>query len=690
MTALTAEQRQVRTLAPDEVAWLAAVPAAAIALLAILLLGPPLGEALLAPGGVRFWPSRASDVNPEPVEQGRFLIALLAPLLLTALTVAGVRRAPRLAPATTTLLVTAVQAAGIVFVVVCALEQRTLASVTFEEVIHRSFFSPATLLVAAAGAAALAGAARSEAVRARFAVWTRDTRARTFAAGTAAIALTAVWLLHAYNTEDTIGLAHPVVAINLEFTLDETFAVLDGRSPLVDFAAQYGSLLSYPLAGGMALLGETVGVWVGLSLLLTGAAMLAMYAVLRRVAHSAAAGLLLFAPFLATSFFMIDGPAENRSTYANYFGAYPLRFAGAFVLAWLVARHLDGVRPRGTWWLFGLAGLVLLNNADVGIPALGATLAALLWTGGRPTGARLGRLALHVVAGLVAALALVSLLTLLRAGSLPHLDLLVRYVRLFGAAGFGLQPMGTLGLHTVIYLTFVAAIGVATVRALRADGGGAGARAGGERALTGMLAWSGVFGLGTGAYYAGRSNLESLPYTFPMWSFTLALLTVVTLRAIAARGTRIPPPAQLACLFGFAVAACSLAQTPAPWTQLDRLARTGPPAFAQPTGQTLVAQRTRPGEPVAILMLLGHRIARNLGVENVSPYTGSQSMPAREQLGDVLDALRDAGGSKVFLSEEDTPPELQQALDRAGFAVAARDEATATVLWVDRSRDRPN
>jgi hypothetical protein len=93
-----------------------------------------------------------------------------------------------------------------------------------------------------------------------------------------------------------------------------------------------------------------------------------------------------------------------------------------------------------------VGGLVALNNVDVGVPALGATLAALLWGGSGPT-------------------------------------------------------MPLLGLHVAIYLTYVAAIGTATVRAVRGEDG---------RLLTGLLAWSGVFGLGVGAYFAGRSTPDDL------------------------------------------------------------------------------------------------------------------------------------------------------------------------------------
>jgi hypothetical protein len=675
----TARPAPAAALTAGQTAWLAAMPAALLGALAIGVLGPPLGEALLAPRTARFWEAFSFAVLPEPAEQGRFLIALLVPLLLVGLTVVGVRRTrARRASEAVELAVVAIQLAAAAFVVVCLLRQQEVFGPfapphELSPPVH-GVFTLSTLLVAATAAVAAVGAIRGTRVRAACARWMRDTRARRLVAGAVAVAAIAIWLLHAFNTEHTIKLAFEEVLYNTYFTYDETFAVLDGRSPLVDFAAQYGSLWPYVFAAIMSVIGTSLGVWVALALTTTGLGMLAIYAVLRRAAHSALGGLLLFLPILATSFLILEGTRQNRYTFATYFGAFPMRYAGPSILAWLVARHLGDEWPRRAWPLFLAAGLVALNNADAGVAALGATLAAPLW-GAAPTRARLGRLALEAVAGLAAAFALVSLLTLARAGELPHPSLLVRYARLFARTGFAQYPMPGLGLHVVIYLTYLAAIGVATVRALRAER---------ERLLTGMLAWSGVFGLGAGAYFAGRSTPDDLPAMFLPWGLALALLLIPALGAIREATWRRPPIAAAACLFGFLAMACSLAQTPAPWEQLQRLQRTARPILAAPLGQPLVARTTHPGEPVAILNLLGHRIGANVGVENVAPYSNAESMPTAEQLDETLAQLREAGGSKVFLDLETTRRELREALAGEGFRRTARDGRTE--LWVDRGR----
>jgi hypothetical protein len=663
-----------------ETVWLAALPTALVALAAIVLLGPALGRAIFHGQAVTFWGSAAPLIHPEPSEQARYLLALGAPLLLIGFAAALRRWTPALGRGARGAFVLAIEAAAVAFAVVCLLVQR---SITFgpiyegpQESFHRGYFTPATLVASLALAAALLAAVRDARVRMRFAALVRETHERRIAATALAVVLSAVWLLHAFNTEQTIGEANYAVFYHLHFTFDETAAVLEGRSPLVNFAPQYGFLWPYPVAAGMALLGASVGVFTGLMCLISGIGMLAIFGALRRVTRSAASALLLFAPFLATAFFLERGPLDNRYTPATVYSTYPMRFAGPFLLVWLLARHLDGGRPRRAWPLFVVGGLVVLNNLDHGVPALGALVVALLFAPWRPSWARLGRLGAEAALGLAGALGLVSLLTLLRAGSLPHLSLLLRFARMFANAGFGMLPMPTLGFHLVLYLTFVAALAVATARAIDRDA---------DRVLTGLLAWVGIFGLGAGSYYVGRSHPEVLINEFGTWALALALLLVAVLRRLAARPSRWPSPAEAACVAGFAIAACSLAQTPAPWSQIARLQRTGPTVLRPPADQPFIAAHTHRGERVAILVLLGHRMGYDLGVSDVAPYTGIESMPAVEQLTETIQALRAAGGRKLFLSTRDTTAAMRNLVAREGFRLAAFG-ANGLQLWMDGRR----
>jgi hypothetical protein len=672
-----ASRGAAHALGAGETAWLAALPIALLVAAAILALGPPLGHALFGHSATRFWRDSLIVVRPEPTEQARFLVALTAPLLLAGAVLYAARRPLRLPRALAARGAWAAQAVGVAFAIACLLIQR---HVSYEPLFsgggppfHRAYFKTATLLVALVVAAALLAGARDTRVRARFAGWARESRGRRIAATALAVLLVVVWQLHALVTEGTVAHEHYAAAYHIQFTLDETAAVLDGRSPLVNFAAQYGSLWPYPVAAAMALVGRSIGSFSALMCLLSGIAMLAMYGVLRRVARSAIAGLLLFAPFLATSFFLLRGPLQARYTFGNIYSDYPIRFAGPWLLAWLTARHLDGAGPRRRIALFFVAGLVALNNVDHGIPALGAALGALLWTEGRPTRARLLALARDLAAGVLAAVAVVWLALLVRSGSLPHPGLLVRYARLFAVAGYEMLPMPALGFHTVIYLTFVAAIVVATVRAVDEQA---------DRLLTGMLAFSGIFGLGAGAYFAGRSHPEVLVASFGAWAFAVALLLIAGLRGYARQRSRWPAPALAACAVAFGICAVSLVQTPTPWGQLQRLGRSAPPVFHAPGGQQLVAETAHRGERVALLFLLGHWIGANLHVTDVTPYTGGVSMPARQQLTDTIRMLRDEGGTKLYL-DTTIHPEMAAVLAASGFTRVRRDRQRLE-LWVDR------
>jgi hypothetical protein len=483
------------------------------------------------------------------------------------------------------MLVVAAQVVGLAFAVACLLRQHSVFGPLYPDGYPGASvedFGLLALCAAVAGAGLLVAAVRSARVRDAWGRRSADTRARRAAATCAAVAATTVWLLHAAYTEGTIGAAFPEVLFNIQFTIDETFAVLNGLTPLVDFVTQYGALWPYVYAAGMSVLGTSIGVWVTLVVCTTGLGMLATFGVLRRAAGSSIGGLLLFLPVLATSFLTLEGTSVERSTYGDYYGTFPLRYTGPSLLAWLVARHLSGARPRRTWPLFLAAGLVVLNNVDAGLAALGATAAALLWAETERTWARLRRLALEATGGLAGAFVVVSILTLTRTGQLPDVGLLFRFPRLFGRLAFELFGMPALGLHVVIYLTYVAALGVATVRRLRVAE---------DRLLTGMLAWSGVLGLGVGSYFAGRSTPDDLPAMFFPWSLTLMLLLVPAVGTVRDASWRRPPIAAMACLFGYVLLLSSLAQTPAPWTQIERLQRTGAPVLARPAGQDFIAAR---------------------------------------------------------------------------------------------------
>lgn len=659
-------------------AWLCVIPCVLATIAVVVLLGPLLGE-LISRSNSAYTPlpERVGAFNPEPTEQARYLLALSGPVLYATLLALAPRWLPRVPVALATVEArasSALLAAAIVVLIVMQYEAVYDPRYSNEEppiarVVY--YFTPVTLIVAVLCAAAIAAVAGTR-LRSRVAVLLRESGAKNVAGLAAAVLVTVVWLLPAINSDSSIGMAPGDLQYHLEFALDEAFAVLNGRTPLVDFSTQYGSLVPYMAALAMVAFGKTLLVYTIAMATLTGVGMLAICGVLRRVTRSTLAALLLYLPFLATSFFLLDGTLANRSSVGTYFSMFPTRYAGPFVLAWLTARQLGRRKLTfvGLWPLFTAAGLVVLNNTDFGIVAFGACLIALMCGSADRLGREWWRVAAALLAGLATALVLVSVLTLVRAGSLPQLGRMTEYTKLFAVDGFGMLPLGTpVGLHLVVYVTYAAAIGLATVRTLQGSD---------DRALTGMLAWAGTFGFGSAAYFIGRSSPDTLKFLFSPWALTLALLTVAVLRSPTDGRSWRPSIPAVAVLAALGLTICSLAQTPVPWTQLERVEAPFKPSRSRPNANPLqpptdantrffaasVANgRTRlvvkPGAPVAIMTTLGHRVADAYGVVNVSPFTGLLSTPTVEQVNAVIDALRAAGGNTIMLPH----PDIEGAFD---------------------------
>ena len=673
-----------RALLPGERAWLAVVPCALFVFAAAMLLGPPLGHAFLAPRGAEFWPTvhNVQAIRPEPVEHARYLIALLGPVLVCAAVVGA--RSVRLSPLWIGRLVTASQVTVLAALGAFLVAQRLH---TYSEIyggpLRRVYFTVPTLVVAAALMVALVIALRDDRLSARVAGWLRESRPKRIGAAAVAIAFTAVWLLTAVFFEDSIGRSGLPINVTLPFSIDEAYAVLNGRTPLVDFHAQYGQLWPYLAAISMSLFGASVGTYTITMASGTLLVLLAIYAMLRRVVRSSLGALALYVPFVATGFFMAVGPPAIRYGPSNLFTIFPIRYGGPYLLAWLTARHIDGARPHAVPLIFCAAGIVMLNNPEFGLAAAGATFAALLCARAPLSRRKLTRLVGGAAAGLLAALALLSLLTLLRAGSLPHLGLLLEFANIDGIEGWTLVPMPAVGFHLALYVTFAAALVVAVVRTVKRRS---------DVLLTAMLAWAGVFGLGAGSYFAGRSHPEVLIDLFSSWALAIALLTVVVVRAVRARPGRRVLVAELAVLAALGLCICSIAQFPTPWSQIDRMHDRGVEDMTIyvrfPEADQFVAEHTRPGERVLILHPVSHRVAYEHGLTNVLPWVSVESMPLVRQLDEALEALRRAGGRKILLWRGHTWPGLIDALPSRGFVLRDAEPTYGLMEWVKTSRPR--
>jgi hypothetical protein len=646
---LVSSARATHALTPGESTWLAALPCALVLVAIVVLLGPPLGRALFEPTWTEhIWPRFFSlgGVRPEPTEHARYVLALLAPVLVVgAAWLARGRRVPAAVPAVATLLA---QLTLVAFVAVCVIAQREhlyepafTGGRGFRATIY---FTLPTLVVAAAIALSIAVVLARPALTARIARATRETPLRRALALAAAGLVTLAYLLSAFNTDGTINIANVALWDHTAFYIDEAFSILNGQAPLVDFHAQYGHLWAYVSAAGMTLFGASLASFAAIMLAGTAATMAAVFATLRRLlGGSSLLTLALFGPFVATSFFMKAGPFDNRYSPASLFSLFPIRYAGPYALLWLLVRRLDTGSTRRALPLLALAGLVVINNPEFGVPAVGATLLALAWSLPDRSPRALARLGLEALGGGAIAVVLVSILTLAVGGGLPHFGMLLLFPRIFGREGFGLLPMPSVGFHLVVYVTFVAAIAVAAARGLADE----------ERVLSVALAWVGIFGLGVGAYFTGRSHPQVLIDLFSVWSYALALLAIVAVRAIARRPARRPQLAELLVLAGVGVMACSLAQVPTPWSQVERIRRTQPHDVRVVTAiENAIREKTRPGEPVAVLARPGHQISEEIGIVDVTPYANIDSMMTEQQWSEMIDALERAGGNKLFVQEE--------------------------------------
>jgi hypothetical protein len=641
---------RVRMLTTAEIAWIALVPCAAAAVAAIVVLGPPLGHLLFRPGGDALWPPDwwEAQGRAEPAKQARYVLAILAPLALAGIVVLAARRGPSMAPRAIRALTLAGQLATAGFVALAVIERDS--GIDPPRVVDL----PALAASAAIVVAALALLSRRRAARAL--VWlARETTARRVAVASAVVLISALSALQALTTDRLVEDGG-----QLNWTLNDAFAVLDGRTPLVDYHGLYAKLMPYPAALALAAFGTTALVYSLLMALLSALALTAVYASFRRLARGSLLALGLFIPWLAL------GEYEHPMRMP---ALWPMRYGGAYLLAWLTVRHLDGAGPRRRSVLFLVGGLLAIDNLEFGIAALAGTAAALLCAQPRA----LVRLAGEAVAGVLGAVALVCAFTLLRAGALPDPGLLLEWPRIFSRLGLLSLPMPALGLQLVLYATFAAAAVCAAVRAARGPDD--------DPPLTGMLAWSGVFGLLAGSYYVGRSEHYKLISLFAAWGFALVPLTVASVRALAARGWRRPGLPELLVLLGFAYAIFSLGQLMAPWKQLERLATPQPSPSYRAMAELFVGRHARRGQTVAILLPESDRIAYDLGLENVSPYGLENAIVTRSQLRTLLDTLRRERVTHVYLptpgsrltGEGDTAGEQLDALRAAGYPIGSQD-----------------
>jgi hypothetical protein len=411
------------------------------------------------------------DLRPEPGEQHAYLVLLLAPLLLSAVLIAlqksgRVRRLSR-----TRGWLPPVAAAGQTLVL-----SLIWISLAIQQS-HYPYFHGWQLAVAGVAALVVAIAvilSGTLAVVQRldgFSNWSRsaDVLRRGFPVRWLwfgfALLVTVAFLSATIYTDGNISLAPDATKTHLPFTLEEFSAVLDGLTPLVNFTSQYTSLLPYLAAPVFAVTGLTIGTFTALMAAFSAVGLISVFVALARVTGGGARGTLLYLPFLAMTFYPSVLSGAQVSTIGSYYALLPIRYAFPLLLTSLVVAHtVSSRRWRSALLLGAVAGAGLVNNVEFGIAALGGVVVAVFVAeAARPAvpGHRWAVVAaeLRVMVGVVIAVAVFSICNLVRSGSLPDFRELLYFSQQFAVSGYYMIPMpGPVGLHLVIYLTFVLAL----------------------------------------------------------------------------------------------------------------------------------------------------------------------------------------------------------------------------------------
>jgi hypothetical protein len=672
----------------EDLAWLGLTIGAAAVAAAFVWVAPPLSKLYPSPLTDVFMQWRGA-IDPEPLEDVRSVLALAAPVLLAAIVVAfGNQRSSRrsLDP-----LLVGVQTIGIGLLIWAVLEQPNGGEFLPANYFHRYLLSVSNLVAGLIIGIALTLAVVRPPQRAMPApvlrLWERLKGWRWIPLGIA-IAATVIWLLPAVVSDSTLSQAGLLASNHIPVQGEDYFAVLNGRTPLVDYIAQYANLLPLAIAPVLKGFGPSITSYSITMCVLSALGMLAIFGVFTEVTRRAWTGLALYLPWVALSLFPWNDHGPHREFDGTYYAIFPGRYLGPFVLAWLCAMSMRRRIPVVA--LFGFAGVVALNNYEFGIAAVLALTAAICvtWDRSRPLRERLIDLLLQGGAGLVAAVAMVCAIVLIRTGQLPDLSLLTYYNRLFLQDAYGLQPMPSLGLHWALYATYAAALLMAAVRYVRDDP---------DRTMTGMLAFSGVFGLVTGMYFVGRSSEFQLMLLFPAWGFALALVAWTaagSLRRAGADSLRLRRLLLPGCvaLIGLGVMISSLDRIPPPWRQIDRLKAGGPAPDNRPTEQ-FIESYARAGEKVLIIGMGGtspdHLLADRIGVINVSPLNSVTSLISPSEADRALNQLKDEGGDQVFEAVSEPPangflfsiPEFATILRQHGYRLIADDPGLHLRVW---------
>jgi hypothetical protein len=246
------------------------------------------------------------------------------------------------------------------------------------------------------------------------------------------------------------------------------------------------------------------------------------------------------------------------------------------------------------------------------------------------------------------------------------------YQRAYAINGFQMLPMPASGLHWIIYVTMIGAIG----RGLF------------DRRITrvhrGLMLFSGVFGLGALMYFVGRSHHNVLITVFSAWAFSFCILIWRLNPRDAERATLkrfLPISLELLVVLGLLSSIVQVRRLANPLEQFSRLRSQGGCAWVQPQAIIhFIQAQSCPGEHVIVSCHYGHVLALDAGVINVFPFSEPCAVVLKSQLDRVLAAIDQDHITKLFGSFD---PEIEDALGARGFVESPG--VPGCDLWVKTS-----
>ena len=348
-----ARLRWRRSIAAEDLAWLA-LPGMALAIAAAFAwLAPPLSNLYPSPAHDVFAIWRTA-INPEPLEEVRSVIALSAPVFLAAIVVAvGTRSSGR--PALDPFII-AVQVAAAGLLVVAVLRQPQVPFFLRPDCCDRYLVSNPDLVAGVVIGVLLTAVAVRPPER-LLPASVRDALERVrrlhWLALLIAIAVTLIWLLPAVNTDGTLASAGSLPSTHIPVQGEDYFAAVNGRTPLVDYISWYANLLPILLEPMLKAVGPSITSLSISMCVISAIAMAAIYCMFVQVTRGAWSALALYVPWVALSMYPWSDTGTHREFNGIYYGVFPARYFGPFLLAWLCALWLRG-RRIPIFVLFGI------------------------------------------------------------------------------------------------------------------------------------------------------------------------------------------------------------------------------------------------------------------------------------------------------------------------------------------------